>query len=48
MISPRTLPTLMIVLSLLSAATYAWHDIADWRHILYWLAAATLTFTVTY
>ncbi len=48
MISTRTLPTIMILLSLLSAAGYAWRDVTDWRHILYWLFAAGLTFTVTY
>ena len=48
MISPRTLPTMMIVLSLLSSAGYAWHDITDWRRIMYWLFAAGLTYTVTY
>lgn len=38
----------MIVLDLLAAAGYAWHDITDWRRIGYWLSAAVLTYCVTW
>lgn len=48
MLSPKALPTAMIVLSLLSAAHYAYINPADWRHIGYWLCAAGLNYCVTY
>ena len=46
MISERTMPTIMIVLSLLSAIGYI--PSGNWRQVAYWLAAAVLTYTVTY
>jgi len=42
----KIFPTAMIVLSLLSAGFYAANQ--DWRKTVYWIAAATLTFVVTY
>lgn len=48
MISPRLLPTIMIALQLASAVVYACHGLDNWRMIGYWLAAAVLTYTVTY
>jgi hypothetical protein len=44
----KIFPTIMIIFSILSALMYAIRDIADWRHIGYWLAASTITFCVTY
>ncbi|MGD0585576.1 MAG: hypothetical protein ABSA86_07340 [Oryzomonas sp.] len=48
MISPRALPTVMIVLSLAAADVYAQADYADWRHYGYWLCAAGLNYCVTW
>lgn len=48
MISPRLFPSLIIVLNLLAAATYACHGFPEWRKVIYWLAAATLTAVVTF
>ena len=47
MISPKVFPSLIIVLNLLAAATYACHG-TEWRKVIYWLAAATLTTVVTF
>lgn len=48
MISPKLFPTLMIVLHILSAISYAMCDISDWRKIGYFTAGAVLTYCVTY
>jgi len=42
----KLFPTLLIILDICAAAGYV--PGGDWRKILYWLAAAVLTFTVTY
>lgn len=42
----KIFPTLLIILDICAAAGYV--PDGDWRKILYWLAAAVLTFTVTY
>jgi len=42
----KILPTIIIVINLLSSIPYFIN--LDWRHGVYWLAAAILTFTVTY
>lgn len=39
-------PTVLIALDVASAVVYAAHG--DWRRFIYWLAAATLTATVTF
>jgi hypothetical protein len=39
-------PSILILLDLLSAAGYAYHH--DWRHVIYWIAAAILTASVTF
>jgi hypothetical protein len=39
-------PTLLIALDVCAAMPYAWHG--NWRMMVYWLAAATLTACVTY
>ena len=39
-------PTALIVIDVCAAMPYAWK--ADWRMMVYWLAAATLTACVTY
>lgn len=46
---PRFFPTILIVLDVLAACNY-WRSggAAEWRMITYWLAAAVLTFTVTW
>lgn len=44
--SPRLFPVILMTLDLLSGAVYAAKG--DWRHAIYWLAAATLTATVTF
>ena len=48
MVYTKIFPTIMIALSLLSAISYAVNDMTDWRHILYWIFAAGLTFCLTY
>ena len=48
-IDPRHLPTLLIGIDVLCAIGYACDGGLDaWRKIVYWLAAATLTCTVTW
>ena len=44
--SARLFPSLLIALDVAAALVYAAHG--DWRRLVYWLAAATLTATVTY
>jgi hypothetical protein len=48
MLATKFFPTLLIVLDLFAAAGYAWHDVSDWRKIVYWISAAVLTTCVTY
>ncbi len=45
-VSTKFFPSLLIVLDILSAVRYA--VAGDLRHCLYWIAAATLTATVTF
>jgi len=42
----KLFPTLLIILDICAALAYVSTD--DWRRVVYWLAAATLTFCVTY
>jgi hypothetical protein len=44
--SNKLFPTLLIILDICAAVGYI--PAGDWRKIIYWLAAAVLTFTVTY
>ena len=44
--SPKILPTVLITIDIMASAPY--FAIGDWRHGIYWLAAAVLTATVTY
>jgi len=44
--SPKLFPTLIIIINLASAMVYACHG--DWRKLIYWLSAATLTAAITY
>ena len=44
--SERLFPTLLMVLDICAAAGYV--HCGDWRKVIYWLAAATLTAVVTY
>ena len=44
--SSKTFPTIMIILSVLAALAYI--PGGDWRHVIYWLAAAILNASVTY
>lgn len=48
MLTTKFFPTLLIVLDVFAAGAYAWHDMTDWRKIIYWLSAAILTACVTY
>lgn len=45
-IDPRLFPTVLIVLDVLASAVWWWHG--DWRKVVYWLAAAVLTYVVTW
>lgn len=42
----QILPTILIIIDLLSSAGYI--SVGDWRRAIYWIAAAVLTFTVTF
>ena len=44
----KLFPTIMIVLSLGASIVYAMKGFSNWRMIVYWIAAATLTAVVTY
>jgi hypothetical protein len=46
MMSPKVFPTILIFLDVCAALSYL--PTGDWRRIVYWLAAALLTFTVTW
>jgi hypothetical protein len=48
MISPKLIPTIMIILCILSAIVQASHGLENWRMILYWSSAAVLNFAVTW
>ena len=46
---PRIFPTILIALDVCAAAGYAYSGgREEWRMIVYWLAAGTLTYTVTW
>lgn len=48
-INPKVLPTVLMVVDVLAALGYAIDGgFSEWRRVVYWLAAATLTFVVTY
>ncbi len=42
----KIFPIALIILDLGAAVIYAWNQ--DWRHVIYWCAAAILTATVTF
>lgn len=45
-VDPKVFPTILIVLDVAAAIGYV--PSGDWRKIIYWIAAAILTFTVTW
>ena len=48
MLTTKLFPTILIALDVLAAAGYAYHDITDWRKVVYWISAAVLTYCVTF
>lgn len=44
--NPKLLPSFLICVYTVSAIVYGVHG--DWRHALYWSAAALITVSVTY
>ena len=42
----KVFPTILIVLDVCAAIAYGLNN--DWRHCIYWIAAAVLTVCVTY
>lgn len=46
MIPSQVLPTALIIIDIGAAVIYGWDG--DWRRLIYWLAAAILTATVTF
>lgn len=48
MITTRLFPTLLILLDVFAAVGYGLQGWHEWRKVVYWLAAAVLTYTVTY
>lgn len=45
MLNNKIFPTVLIMLDVIAAISYCQ---SDWRKVTYWLAAAVLTFTVTW
>jgi len=45
-VNEKVFPTILIILDI--AAAIVWITKGDWRKMTYWLAAAVLTFVVTY
>ena len=43
--NPKLLPTILIVIDLAAAIGYTG---TDWRRVIYWIAAATITYVVTF
>lgn len=43
----RVVPTIMIVLDVVAACVW-WFAMGDWRRAMYWLAAAALTYSITW
>ena len=48
MLTTKLFPSVLIFLDVLAAIVYASHGVVEWRKAVYWLAAAVLTYTVTY
>jgi hypothetical protein len=44
--NPKILPTVLIIIDILASIPYGLAG--DWRRCVYWLAAATLTYVVTW
>jgi hypothetical protein len=44
----KVFPTIMIVLSVAASIVYAMKGVAEWRMAVYWAAAATLNYVVTW
>ena len=44
--SPKALPIFMIVVDVIASIVYGFNK--DWRHCIYWAAAAVLTTCVTF
>jgi len=42
----KLFPTILIILDILAAGVYCFEG--DWRHAIYWFAAAVLSVTVVY
>lgn len=42
----RIFPTLLLILDLFAAAVYAYYG--EWGRVVYWVAAALLTASITY
>lgn len=48
-VDPRILPTILTVIDVLAAIAYAvYGGMSEWRMVVYWMAAAVLTFVVTW
>lgn len=50
-ISPRFFPTIIMILALFAAVFYIPDGLSlsgNWRKVVYWLAAAALTYVVTW
>lgn len=48
MLSTKFFPAILIVLDVLAAGAYACHGVDEWRKVVYWIAAAALTYVVTF
>lgn len=48
MLSTKFFPAILIVLDVLAAVAYACQRLDEWRKVVYWSAAAALTYVVTF
>ena len=47
--NPKLLPAILIVIDLAAAIGYlGGHPGTDWRRVIYWIAAAAITYVVTF
>jgi hypothetical protein len=47
-INPKLLPSLLCVIDVAAAIVYATNGMTEWRRVVYWMAAAALTYVVTW
>jgi hypothetical protein len=48
MLPTKLFPGILVGLDVLAAVAYATHGMPEWRMVVYWAAAAALTYVVTF